>query len=535
MIRYLGGAAVLAAVFWLPTISQAKEDAQPPSLWTGCGDNKISATTKFMMGPTAARSLVPKASPAEGIERCTAALDALPSDVGWERRAALLRSRAKFYVAGKQHKAALADLEAITAIERPDVPYSRSFAVSLNMLRALAYMEAGRRDDAAAAAYRAMQARPWSVRVAQFAFSLSSLRTNIPAGEKPFWDNLVRLDPDYFEKRAVNLVRAGDWKFALNDWQSVKPAPGEIGQAYVNVPNVRVTGAPGIPVTGVNIGRTAQAAIAAYVAGRPDLADAWLAKAKVGINMPHEATRFERDFNITIKPEEQLAELNKWMGLFEAAAFMGKGDAASAANKLEALSEMPVSQTTLALMRTVVEKLPPKSHDHLRSLLSQVEEQFQLDSNEQYVSKFDPAQLLDEIPDHEEVMLANPYQTAVKFLKANGFYVKVAKDGKTAEVSFFGNKSHPFAIGDMALLRAADLAVEQGKPAFRITSSNDFVQTSTMTMYGTPVGPTTVAGHSTKLKIEFVDPSVSKGSADIIQATDVQAGLGPIYVKPDAQ
>lgn len=534
MIRYLGAAAMLAAVFWLPTIARAKEDAQPPSVWTGCGD-KISTKSNPLMGLLVAPVAPPKISPAEGIEQCTAALDALAVDTEWERRAALLRSRAKFYVAVRQHKAALSDLDVIAAIEKPDIPYSRSFAVSLNMIRALAYMGAGRRDDATSAAYKAMQARPWSPRVAQFAFVLSSLRSKIPAGEKPIWDNLVRLDPDYFEKRAGNLVRAGDWKDAINDWQSVKPAPGEIGQAYINVPNVQVTGAPGIPVTGVNIGRTAQAAIAAYVAGRPDLANAWLAKAKVGINTPHEATRFERDFNIAMKPEERLAELNKWTGLFEAAAFMGKGEAESAANKLEALPEMPFSQTTLALMRTVGEKLPPNSHDHLRSLLSQVEEQFQLDRNEQYVSKFDPAQLLDEIPDHEEVMLANPYQTAVKFLKANGFSAKVAQDGKTADVSFFGNKSHPFAIGEMALLKAADLAVERGQPAFRVISNDDFVQTSTMTMYGRPVGPAKVTGHSTKLKIEFVDHSVSQGSVDIIQAADVQAALGPIYVKLNAK
>lgn len=534
MIRYWGAAAFVVAIACLSTEALAKEEAEP-SVWTGCGDNKVSATTKFMMGPTAARSLVPKASPSEGIERCTAALGALAPDAGWEHRAALLRSRAKFYVAGKQHKNALADLDAIAAIEKPDVAYARSFAVSLNMLRALAYMEAGRRDDAAAAAYKAMQARPWSVRVAQFAFSLSSLRTKIPAGEKPLWDNLVRLDPDYFAKRAINLVRAGDWKDALFDWQNVKPAPGEIGQAYVSVPNVQVTGAPGIPVKGVNIGRTAQAVMAAYVTAHTNLAYAWLANAKEGINAPHEATRFERDFNIAMKPDEQIAELDKWAGLFEAASLVGKGDAENAAKKLEALPEMPFSPTTLALMRTVTGKLPPDSHTHLRSLLAQVEEQFQLDSNEQYVSKFDPAQLLDEIPDHEEVMLANPYQTTVKFLKANGFNVKVAKDGKTADVSFFGNKSQPFAIGEMTLLRAADLALEQGKPAFRIISNNDYVQTSTMTMYGHEVGPTTVAGHSTQLKIEFVDPSASQGGAGLIQAAEVQAGLSPIYVKPNAQ
>lgn len=533
MIQYRGSAAVAAAILMLSVTSQAKEPEAQLSVWTGCGDNPVSGTTKFMVGPTAARYLTSKAKPAEGVERCTAALDALGPEAGWERSAALLRSRAKFYLTAKQHKEALADLEAIAAIERPDLPYSRSFGVSLNMLRAIGRLEAGRRDEAASEAFLAMQARPWSLRVAEFAFGLSSLRTKIASGEGSRWNNLVRLDPTYVEKRAVSLARAGDWQEALVDWQNATPAPGEIGQTFVNVPNVRVTGAPGIPIKGVNIARTAQAVIAAQVAGRPDLAEMWLTKAREGINTPHEATRFERDFNIATQPSEQIAELDKWTGLIEAAAFVGKGDAEGAAQKLETMTRMPFSQTTLALFRTVISKLPPESHPNLKSLLAQVEEQFQLDSNEQYVSQFDPAKLLDEVPDHEDVMLANPYQTAVKFLRANGFSVKVAKDGKTADVGFFGNKSHPFAIGEMALLRAADLAASQGKTAFRIVSNNDFVQTSTMTMYGVEVGPTTVAGHSTRLKIEFVDPGTSQKAAGIIETVDIQMALTPIYVKAE--
>lgn len=533
MIQYVGSAAITVAISMLSVASQAKEPDGPPSVWTGCGDNPVSGTTKFMVGPTAARYLTPKAKPSEGIERCTAALNALGPEAGWERHAALLRSRAKFHLAAKQHREALTDLDSIAAIERVDLPYSRSFGVSLNMLRAIAHLEAGRRDEAASHAFLAMQARPWSLRVAEFAFGISSLRTQIPSGERQRWDNLVRLDPSYVEKRAVGLARAGDWQEALVDWQNAKPAPGEIGQSFVNVPNVQVTGAPGIPTKGVNIARTAQAVITAQVAGRPDLAEMWLAKARESINTPRELTRFERDFNIAIQPSEQFAELDKWTGLIEAATLVGKGNAESAAQKLETMTRMPFSQATLALFRTVIGKLPSQSHPHLRSLLAQVEEQIQLDSNEEYVSKFDPAKLLGEVPDHEDVMLANPYQTAVKFLRANGFSVKIAKDGKTADVGFFGNKSHPFAIGEMALLRAADLTVSQGKTAFRIVSNNDFVQTSTMTMYGVEVGPTTVAGHSTRLKIEFVDSVASQGEAGIIETADVQTALTPIYVKTE--
>lgn len=488
-----------------------------------------------MLGPTAARSLVPKVSPVVGVERCTAALEALAPDAAWQQRAAYLRSRAKFRLAAKQHREAMADLEAIGVIARPDIAYTRSFGVSLLMLRAVAHLEAGRRDEAAAAAFDAMKLRPWSQRVASFAYAISSLRTKIPSGEAGLWNRSVQLEPDFIEKRAILLARAGDWAEAVADWQRAKPGPGEIGQSYVNVPNVRVEGAPGFPVKGVNVPRTAEAAVAAAMAGRSDLANNWLQQARNGLNGPHETTPLERTFKISIDPKEQIGELEKWLPLVDAANAAGKGDIEAAAGKV-AMTTIPFSQTTLAALRTIVGKLPTGKHQALRSILISVEEQYELDRNEHYVSKFDPDKLLDELPDHEEVMLSNPYRSAVKFLKANGFSAKIAKDGKSARVSFFGNKSRPFAIGEMALLRAAELTQSQGKSAFLITNTNAYAHSSTMTMYGVEVGPTTLAGYSTNLDIEFVEPadiigSAAGGSERLILAADVQSALAPIYIK----
>ena len=535
MNKYWGGVAVIAAISLSGGMARAKDASNPSSLWTGCGDNTVSGTAKFMVGPTAARALTPKTVPSVGIERCTAALDALDAQAGWERRAALLRSRAKFLVAAKRHREALVDLDAIAAIERPDAPYTRSFGVSLHMLRAIAYLEAGRRDDAADQAFRAMQARPWNLRIAAFAFGLSTLRATIPSHEKARWDNLVRLNTSYIEKRAISLARAGDWSEALADWQNASPVPGAISETFINLPNVRVIGMPGIRVTEVNAVRTAQAAITAGVAGRPDLAELWLAQARKNIAAPREPTQMERNLKISADPAEQSAVLDTWSRLIEVAVLLGKGDAESAAKQLEGMKDMPVSQITLALMRTVISKLPADNHPSLRSALAQMEEQFHLDGNERFVAAFDPAPLMDGIPDHEEIMLANPYRSAVKFLRANGFSVTMAKDGKTATVGFFGNKSDPFAIGEMALLRAAELTLEQGKTAFRVTDNDEYVQTSTMTMHGTPVGPTTVSGHSVNLTVEFLDAATADRPESIIQAAEVQAVLAPIYVKAEVK
>jgi hypothetical protein len=506
---------------------QAKE-AAPPSIWQGCGDNVVSGMAKFMVGPTAARATTPTVAPSEGVQRCTAALQALAADAPWQRRAALLRSRAKFLVLGSQHGEALADLDAIARIEQPDATYARSFGVSLHMLRAVAHLQAGGRDEASAEAFTAMRLRPWSERVAQFAYAISALRWVPATGEGPRWDNLVRIEPTFLERRALLLSRAGDWAAATADWQRSPLGPGAVGTSYVQLPNVTVQGAPGIPVKGADVPRTVNAAIAAAMAGRGDLADAWLARLDESLKTPPEPDGFAKRLGAVVDPQAQVAELARWRPLVEVARVAGAGNAAGAADRFGAMQSIPINDITAAMLRTIVAKLPEAGHPELRRLLVQIEEKMLSDRNERILKRFEPATLLYDLPDHEEVMLANPYRNAVKFLRANGFSVKANPDGKGAVISFFGNRSQPFAIGEMTLLRAAEFVIERGQTAFRVVSSDDYTQTQTMTMYGAPVGPTTVSGHSTSLTVEFVDPA----AAGAIDPAEVRAALGPIYVKP---
>jgi tetratricopeptide (TPR) repeat protein len=521
--------SVVLAAMVSPAHTKTPEAVQ--SVWTGCGENKVSGTTKFMMGPTAARALTPKVSPAEGISRCTAEMAALAANAGWERRAALLRSRAKFYVADQQPAQALNDLAAIAKIQQPDPAYARSFAVSLDLLSALAHVQAGQRDEAARYAFSAMSARPWSSRIAELTFALSSLRSKIPTSEKSRWDNLILLDGDYRQRRAVNLMRAGDWQDALTDWQNLRPGPGEVGQTFITLPNVRVTGAPGVPVTGVDIAQTAQAALTASVLGQTDLAQTWLTKARQGVNQPRETTKFERSLGVIVDPSEQLAQLDKWSSVIEIAALIGRGQADSAATRFATAKQVPLTFSVLALAQTCLGKLPAEKYPALQLLTTQLEQQLDPARRTTEQSPIDYEKAIDELPDHEDVMLANPYRSTVKFIKANGFSVKVGKDGKTATVGFFGNKSSSFAIGEMALLRAADLTIERGKSAFIITSSSDYTHSSQMTMYGSAIGPATFAGRSTSLNIAFVEATEPQSRDRAIEASAVQAALRPIYVK----
>lgn len=516
-----GFAALLLAV------GAVQAEAETPvSIWTGCGENKISGLSTFMVGPTAARNQTPLATAQEGIARCNDALATLDASAPWQRRAALLRSRAKHYVRARNHVAALADLDAIASIEQPDTSYARSFGVSAHMLRAAAQMQAGQRDLAATEALQAMRLRPWSEKVAQFAFVMVMMRDDIRLEDTRWWDQLVLLDSAVFERRAALRARAGDWAGATADWLASPSAPGAVTQTYVALPGVVVHGAPGIPVQGVDVQRTVDAVLTATMAGRIDLADAWLADLRRNIEAPPPQDGMAKRLGASTDPAAQRTELDKWNGLIEVAKVAGKGDMAGATNLLGAMRTIPISTISTAMLQSIAAKAPAPAKTRLDAMVAMIRTNADR-ARDTRLAELDPDTLLGDLPDHEEIMLANPYRSAVKFLRANGASAKVAKDGKTAKVSFFGNKSQPFAIGEMTLLRAAELTLEQHHAAFRIVSNEGYVQTSTMTMYGSPVGPSTVSGNSVVMSIEFVEQA-AKGA---VNAADVRSSLAPLYIK----
>jgi hypothetical protein len=89
------------------------------------------------------------------------------------------------------------------------------------------------------------------------------------------------------------------------------------------------------------------------------------------------------------------------------------------------------------------------------------------------------------------------------------------------------------AIGDAGAPRRAQ--PDAGDVGVQVTNNDEYVQTSQMTMNGSPVGPSTVSGHSVNLTVEFVDAATADRLESVIQAADVQAALVPIYVKAEGR
>lgn len=526
MIKSWGAATLTAALLCTASTALAKEK-EAPNFWAGCGQSQRSSLSIVLMIPTK------DVAPSDIIQRCTADINALAADAPWEQRAAYLRSRAISYVSEMRPKEALADLDAIAAIERPNAAYSRSFGVSLHMLRALALTQEKRPDEAAAYAIKAMQARPWSARVGQFAFMLALFSTN-PINEPNLWNRLLVLEPDMKDAVAAYLRQTDDWNASLNNLLTAKIAPGEIETDYIKIANVTVTGAAGVPIKGVNISRSVNAIITAHVAGRPDLAEKWLAATKTNLAVKSEPSPIEKMLNISISPEQRLEAFGKMSDLIEAAALFGKGDFEGAAKRLDTTKELKFRGSAVVFLRDLLGKLPANSHSDLRARYAQA---LELDQQEKQnrlknlAAEIDIIKLLSGLPDHEDAKRMNAYKTNNP-LSSKGSSAKLSKDKKSAEIEFFGDKTNEIAIEEMALLRAAETTLEQGKSAFRISSNRAYVQTSTLTMNGSPIGPSTVSGKGSKMNIEFVDPAAPGDTQDTIQAGEVVAALAPIYKKP---
>jgi hypothetical protein len=161
----------------------------------------------------------------------------------------------------------------------------------------------------------------------------------------------------------------------------------------------------------------------------------------------------------------------------------------------------------------------------------------------------DVSTLFRSLPDAETVKRIAPYKkktTNIWTGGEDGFTVKPGESPPDWEaptegvvsVTFRGASSPAGVVEEMALLRAAELALEKGVKGFVILDRQDVEHTVSTTQYGA-VLRTDPAGYSTELDVLFVDPAnlpaKYRGAAwRVIDADAVFASLGPIYIRPEA-
>lgn len=471
-----------------------------------------------MVGPKLAKASVGRANPALGRDRCTEALNAEATAV-WQRRVSLLRARARFAIWDKAPAKAIEDLDALEKIEVRDPVYDHSFGTSVLMLRAAANLQSRNFVAARDAALAAAERRPWSYRIASFAVAFDELAPSA-SGEAPVWARYVALQPDGLERRAKMRAMRGDWTAALSDWRQARTQPGAITTTYIDVPNVRVSGAPGVPISGVSLARVGEAAIIAVMAGAPEQADVWLAEGKASLASPPKLPDYLQRLVIN-DTAARATEFARWEKLTEVARLWRNGDSVAARSALIGLEQIPRTPVVRKLIATVA----PSSQDldglYQSALASRMIELFVGDQ-----------QYLDQIPNHDAAETRNRYRGTVKFLRASGFSEKPTANGSGVKIDYFGDKTPIIAVEEMALLRAAELAKARGAPTFTISSRSDYRMTSQQTLNGSPIGPVADAGFGSSLDVSFVAAAGASTATPTLEALLIESALAPVYIDP---
>lgn len=458
----------------------------------------------------------------------------------WSRRVSLLEARAAHRIAAGKFEDALRDLDAAKAAIPPNInpaEQARSLDIGMLFLRALALNGAGRSEEATRLVVAAADARPWSGQIQDIATTI--LRT-IPGGipaSVGVADRRFKLDPSIREDRARSRQAYGDFAGATADWQLVKPAVTDSTTVFVPLRGVSVNGGRGWPMTMIDPNRVGTAALAAALAGEGPMAERWMTEARAAAAAQQQPTlpgylAATGPMSPTIDRATHDAAFAKWQALVDAAIAWHQGRKAEAQQGLATLGEIGSEPAAIQAASLILGQPTPatlsKGKIDARLLFASLPpyeggDVIAVSSSENPASSF-----LFGTPKSAKKSKRNSYSGSAGFFKAAGFKSKPMKDGAGTTVTFTGDASSSFAVEEMTLLRAADLASEAGKPRLMILDKRDFARISQATINGSARGLPVPAGFVTELDVAFTDSTDERA----ISVTDVITSLRPIY-RPD--
>lgn len=442
------------------------------------------------------------------------------------RRAHLLRARGAAKLQLKQHAAALADFDAAqtTFGNAPDPFAQRSMGVSLDLLRAIALYHLDRKDEAAALAAGAAQARPYAVQV-QMAAAVLERRGRAPgAVSGPAWANLMKLEPRARQNMVGDAIASGDFASAV---KLAKDHP-------LSWPDMNLFAAPAAfeeRITAI-VGAYSQTMQLAYAhAATGDAAGARAhvdaAKAKLagtgGTTLPPELTVLIENKIVAPLARQVEARLALANGRVDDAAAILADPALVQTSATAELAKAYRAQapTGASVIPEPAAALPDTAERDLSDLAELL-----LIKPESMRSVIDykksrPAVL--------SAILGAGLSMGTSLLggvpRTSGFRSAANTDG-TVKVEYTGGTTSGAMVQEMTLLRAAELAREAGKSHFVIEARTDYQQYLVMSQYGIEQSRT-LSGYKTEMNVRFLDAAQAAPTA--FDAVAVIDGLGPLY------
>lgn len=495
---------------------------------------------------------------AAGLTACDAALthpDLLPKY--WLRRASLLRARAVHELAVNKPDAALADLDEVDAIGKAqgDAFYRRSVIVGANYVRAYALREKGDAAAGEALVLKTLAERPYnkeSTLAARLALGSGENRASTrEAGEAVARMSPRIIDPVYLE--AFDEGRFQDVIDLFDQLQPPKKPPQNLQYdfefqklAYENEARAEYFKAV----------RTGNYAYALAATGHADEGRAAIQKArdrlaeaskppepKLGRNGKPKKPNWLDEYHVKLMAsvaKDANEALDGWSRAIDLRV-QAESDPTAAFDAFS-VGKPIKGRAGADILETIRLKSPPASRDATPSFIEAWNKDLEKDDEK-------PAEwlttLMQTLPKPEVADQAPPYREAKRpFLSMKGSYNDLAAEGYREDTDEKGVttirvrtlEGSQAVIEEMAVLRAAELALAAGKKGFIVVDRRDTRHSIASTYYGMVMN-TTPDGSSTELDVIFVDPEALPAGYEhagwrVVDAAAARAALAPIYPPP---
>jgi hypothetical protein len=485
----------------------------------------------------------------KGVDSCTSALaDARLRPAYHLRRASLLRARGMHRIANGEREAALADFDLADQAAAPadDIFYRRSLLLGTRLLRAYAGATPGTAGNSAGAAAALIAERPYD---AQFGFAAA--RVELAAARD--WEayagrlrGLARYNPNLITAAYGIALMRGRFDELVSLHRHVQPtAPANRGGYVVAdregviaqnlVLQTEVDGAYAYALA--TLGRTEQARQALTAArarveaalrdpvppaGRDSVPGNIVRQHRANLDVRHHANEALRRWDAVVGFRLQIAR--------------GEVDQAVHSIRTEGLGADAV---TLDLFRAIARARPQLAAD-AAAALGTIEAS--ISSALTGLANTELAEIAERLPEAEATTRLPAYDGAsdsILSVDGNGYMAGRGSVPGGRTIRFVSQRGTMAMVGEMALLRAAELARQQGKGGFIILNRRGLVRTSQNMMYNVVVREDP-QGYDIELDVMFVDPqALPAGFEDagwrVVDAQQVWNDLSPIYAaaRPD--
>lgn len=522
-------AMLCAAMLLVPIASMAAPANAEDSDFVKCDGLKAPGrNSSGMNDPAKGGALLPSrmnGSAIPQITACTAALAnerLLPKQA--PRRINLLRARALAYLADKRPEKAIADVDAAEAAEGDlanDRFFNRSIGVSLELVKAFALQAEGKVREAHELACAAADERPYSDEIQSLAAPLMQRTRDFASNEPGSYVNLERILPGAILLQLQAEIETGHFDRAARLRQGIAfayPTLPPMDSVYLldASPELHLL----LSLMGAALNEAyAYAALGKVAQARPLLSSAVEQLSQVqgafdaapGPTSPTRQAITDQVGEMTMLIEARIAVVES-RPTDALKAIAGKSIPANAmgVDLLHALrATLPAAQLPLAPDPTPLEA----------------------EIAQRRSKSFDPDMLFHRLPELETSRAFAKYKES-SGIRHDGF--RSGLDGQTGVtlVEFIGTWNSASSVAEMALLRAADLAREQGKSGFVVVARRDLQQTLTEQYLGMPEISTPM-GFRTQLYVLFVDPKHLPATIlpeQVLDADTVYTNLAQIYV-----